>query len=342
MELHEEVTKILNPKIIQKAKTLIKVKLLFYAFIYILFFISIFSPAVYTNQYTLIIAYCFFGLSGILFAFNASHDATHEVLFDKKIFNVILHYMVFNLQGVNATLWKKRHIRSHHLFPNVDGCDADIDDNPFIRLSKQHKLKKMHKFQHLYAPFIYCLYTLHWILIKDFVYLKKTRVANMTDLTYTTSFKIEVILLKLGYFFLLIGLPYLFTEASLGQILIAFFCMHFFISIFFVLTLIISHLTMETVFPIANENGTLPFDYHQHQLAVSMDYHPKSKVANWIFGGFNAHSAHHLFPNMQHTLYAEISPSIKKIALKHGLAYNELPIHKAILSHFRFLKKLGT
>lgn len=340
-ELKDEVNAILNHKVISKANTLIHIKLAFYTILFLGFYALLFTEFVASSFLLLIATYCLFGLSGILLAFNSSHDAVHNTLFKSKKANSILHYLVFNAQGVNATLWKKRHLFSHHLFPNVDGCDADIDDNPFIRLSESHKHKSIHKHQHIYAPFIYCFYTLHWILIKDFIYLKKDRVANMTNLNYSKGFVFETIFLKIIYFIFTIGLPVFLTGFSFLQILFAFIIMHFFISIFFVLTLIISHLTLETTFPVANEKGLLPLNYYEHQLAVSLDYHPTSKLANWVFGGFNSHSAHHLFPNVKHTLYTQITPCIQRVTNKYDLPYNQLNIIKAIKSHFLFLKKLG-
>jgi linoleoyl-CoA desaturase len=117
--------------------------------------------------------------------------------------------------------------------------------------------------------------------------------------------------------------------------------MHFVVSIFFVLTLIISHLSTETVFSKVDKDGVLPYDYYEHHLTVSLDYHPNSKLANWIFGGFNSHSAHHLFPKLPHTVYNIISPTIKSLALKHKLPYNEMNIKDAIFSHYKYLKHLG-
>jgi linoleoyl-CoA desaturase len=69
-------------------------------------------------------------------------------------------------------------------------------------------------------------------------------------------------------------------------------------------------------------------------------YHAESKAANWVFGGFNAHAAHHIFPKLPHTLYPLLTPIIKKKALFFELPYPELPIPQAILSHFRYLRKL--
>ena len=98
---------------------------------------------------------------------------------------------------------------------------------------------------------------------------------------------------------------------------------------------------METNFPKVDKIGFLPTCYHEHQLSVSLDYHPTNKVANWIFGGFNAHAAHHLFPNLPHTLYTVITPTIKEMAIKFSMPYNELSIMNAVRSHFEYLKKLG-
>jgi linoleoyl-CoA desaturase len=338
-DLNKLTRRILTKKMIQKGNLLMKLKFVFYALIFIASYLCLF---ILPNQIELIIInYICIGLFGILLAFNCAHDAVHNTFSQSKKLNKIIYYITFNLQGVNSGLWKKRHMASHHIFPNVDGCDADIDDNPFLRLSKSHALKPHHKYQHLYASFIYCLYTLHWIFIKDFIYLNKKNFANLKNQTYSIPFKIELIALKLFYILYMVVIPYYLTEISMSHILLSFFIMHFVISIFFVLTLVISHLNTETVFPATDKNGVLPYDYYEHQLAVSLDYHPTNNFANWIVGGFNSHAAHHLFPHLPHTLYTNITPAIKRMAHKYKLPYNELGISKAILSHYSYLKELG-
>jgi linoleoyl-CoA desaturase len=341
-ELKKEVAELLNESILSKAKNEMLIKFACYSLLYIALYIFIYIPFIGADFYFLIINYVLFGLTGILLAFNCAHDCVHNTFSKNKRVNAIVFYCVFNSQGVNSRLWHKRHIASHHIFPNVDGCDADIDDNPFMRLSPHHKLRKYQKYQHLYAVFLYLVYTLHWIFVKDFIYLKKKNLANLKNQTHSLAFIAELIILKLLYLTFLIVLPTIFTTATFQQIIIAFIAMHFIISLFFVLTLIISHLCLETEFPEVNENGELPYDYYEHQLAVSLDYHPESKAANFIFGGFNSHTAHHLFPNLQHTLYTHITPLIREKAMKHKLPYNEKSILRAIKSHFGYLKKLGT
>jgi linoleoyl-CoA desaturase len=124
-------------------------------------------------------------------------------------------------------------------------------------------------------------------------------------------------------------------------IVIGFLMMHGVLSLFFVLTIIISHLCEETEFPLADKTGLLPYNFHQHQLAVSLDYHPRNYLANWIFGGFNAHAAHHLFPRLPHTCYPQLTKLIQRLARTHNYPYNQLSIPKAIGSHYRYLKRVG-
>lgn len=341
VDLSNEVHTLLTSKVVRKANVLIKVKCLFYAVAFVGLYVNLYNSFLAEHFFWLTINYVFLGLTGILMAFNCSHDAVHNTFSQWKKANAVLYYITFNLQGVNATLWKKRHLASHHVFPNVDGCDADIDDNPFLRFSPNQPYRNHHQFQHIYAGFIYCFYTIHWILIKDFMYLSKCEMANLKNMKYSFWEVAEVILLKIGYLSYMIILPFLCTNLSLMQIVFAFGIMHICVSLFFVLSLIISHLTLETEFPEVDNNGYLPYDFYEHQLAVSMDYHPTSKLANWVFGGFNSHSAHHLFPKLPHTLYTVISPAIKKKALKYDLPYNEKTIPQAVVSHFRYLKKLG-
>jgi linoleoyl-CoA desaturase len=340
-ELKYEVRHLLNEKIIHKAKSRIVSKFIMYSILYLALYISIYSQLMGSHFYLLILSYVFLGFTGILLAFNGAHDCVHKTFSKSNRINKLVFYLIFSLQGVNSRLWQKRHIASHHIFPNVDGCDADIDNNPFIRLSQQQPKRWYQKYQHVYAVILYAIYTLHWIFVKDVLYLKKKNLANLKNQTYSWEFVLEFILLKLAYFSFMILLPVLFSSASWKEISCAFLMMHCITSVFFVMTLIISHLCLETEFPQLDQNGELPHDYYEHQLAVSLDYHPESKIAGMLFGGFNAHTAHHLFPNLPHTLYSKITPFIRRLAQKHNLPYHEKTIPAAIKSHFSYLRKLG-
>ncbi len=322
-----------------KAKRLLWLKLAFYSLIFCGSYVFLLHHPT-QSFFSLLINYIILGWSGILLAFNAAHDAAHGTFSRQRWVNQLIYHLTFNLQGVNAYLWKIRHISSHHLFPNVDGCDADIDDNFLIKLSPSKPPLRFHRYQHLYATILYLFYTLHWILIKDFIYLFKKDLANLKDQRHSIGQILALLGWKIFYFSYMLGLP-IVVGYSASQIFVVFVIMHFVISLFFVWTLIISHLTMETQFHLADDHGVLPYDYATHQLTVSLDYHPTSPLANWIFGGFNSHAAHHLFPNLPHTTYVRVSQIIKTVTTKYNYPYNELPIGQAIVSHYRFLKTIG-
>ncbi|HEV7781380.1 MAG TPA: acyl-CoA desaturase [Chitinophagaceae bacterium] len=325
--------------LLAKAKRTLWIKMVFYFLLHASSYLVLFL-AHPVGIPALILTYLFIGISGLLLGFNVSHDALHGSFSKNKKINHWLYHVSFNVQGINAYLWKIRHQSSHHIFPNVDGCDADIDDNPFIRLSPQHRLRKYQRYQHLYSFLVYCFYTLHWLLFKDALYLFKKNVANLQKKKHSLKQKILFFAWKIAYLFILLILPVL-TGYSFTEVLLCFFIMHVVNSLCFIHFLIATHLCMETLFPETDENGFLPDDFYTHQLATSLDYAPSSRIFNWFLGGFNAHAAHHLYPKLPHTVYPYISGLIEQKAKEFNMPYHKLNLAEAIHSHYRYLKMMG-
>ena len=326
--------------LLKKRKKLLWIKMVFYFSVhtssYVLLFVV--HPL---GTFNVILNYIFIGISGMLLAFNVSHDACHETFSKNKTVNYWLYHLSFNMQGTNAYLWKIRHTASHHLFPNVDGCDADIDNNPIIRLSPQHPLRKYQKYQHLYSILVYCIYTLHWLLFKDILYFFKKKIANLQNKKHPKIESGLFVFWKLLYLFILLYLP-VKADYPVHIVILCFILMHIANSLFFIHTLIATHLCMETQFPKTGPNGFLPYDYYVHQLATSLDYCPTNRVYNWFLGGFNSHAAHHLYPKLPHTVYPEISRLIQQKAKEFSVQYNQLSLVNSIKSHYRYLKLMGT
>ena len=216
-----------------------------------------------------------------------------------------------------------------------------MDEKPVLRFSPSHRKKSFMKYQHLYAPILYSLYFIVWIYIKDFIYLNKKKLANLKNQSYPFWYTIEVLVWKLVHIFFIIILPYYLLGFNISQILWAYFLMTVVASNVFIYTLVTTHFTIETAFPLANQQGELPYHFAEHQLMVSMDYHPTHFLSSFLFGGFNSHAAHHLFPNLPHTIYPKVTPIIVEKASKYNYQYNVLSLLEAIFSHFRYLKKLG-
>lgn len=286
--------------------------------------------------------YALLGMAGLLVAFNISHDATHGTLTPFPWLNKTVYYLTFNPLGTDAYLWDIRHNQSHHLYPNVDDCDADIDNNFLIRLSPNRPLLPHHRWQYLYAPVLYLFYTLHWVFIKDLRYLFRKNLANLRNMTHPWWEIAGFFMAKAIYFFYLIIAPIWLFGIPWETVLAGFVALHFAMSYFFLFTNIMNHHSQEADFPARDAEGYLPGSWATHQMDTCLDFHPTSKVWGFFFGGFNAHCAHHLFPNVCHVHYSAISRMIIETAAEYGVNHKQSTWWKSLFSHFRHLHDLGT
>ena len=111
---------------------------------------------------------------------NIGHDAIHGAYSSNRSVNKLLAH-TFNFNGASAYMWDKMHNQAHHSFTNVDGFDEDIEPIPIIRICPEKELWPIHRYQHYYAFLIYCLSTLSWVFIKDYVKFFKNTVGNFND-----------------------------------------------------------------------------------------------------------------------------------------------------------------
>src|SRR4051812_45450406 len=116
------------------------------------------------------------GMAGIGFA--VTHDALHGAYSADPRVNRLLGH-VFAALGANPYIWKLTHnhihhtypnVHIHHTYPNVQGYDEDLEVSPLIRLSPHAPHKPIHRFQHVFAFFVYSFATLFWVFVKDYRY----------------------------------------------------------------------------------------------------------------------------------------------------------------------------
>lgn len=293
-----------------------------------------------SNPLSFYIFYLLMGLSILLTAFNISHDAAHGVAVKSKFWNKFLFQLSFNLQGNNAYVWGKNHTESHHLYTNIEGSDIDVLNNPLVRMTETQPLKWFHRFQHVYTPFLYLLYSLNWFLFRE-----SLMVINVSSRTITVEIPtieiIKLVVFKLVYIGYMIVLPLYLLPFSLTTILLAFLLNHFMVSLLFVGVLGVSHLSDYVDHPKPDADGKLNMSWPKLQMCTSVDYNVDSKFFNWTLGGFNAHALHHLLPNVCHVHYIDIVPLFRELCDKHGIIYMEMPYRESLSAHFRFLKAMG-
>lgn len=284
--------------------------------------------------------YLFFQMSGLLIGFSLGHDASHNTAFKNKNANQVLHFFSFLTVGIDPLLWGLRHIRSHHLYANVEGSDIDIDKNPFLRLSPSHPWTKKHKYQHLYAPFVYMLALLHSVFMGDWIYLFSKEYAWMRKGVSKTQLYVRYFLFKILYFSIVLLIPMLFSKFSIQFVIISYVTTSAFTSLLFVVMLVGTHFFYEAEY-YEPEKNELNSSWAVHQLRTSCDWNPNNKFARFLSGGSNCHAAHHLFANICHTNYDKINDLIEQVTDEYGFPYHKKTLLEMMISHFKHLKLMG-
>jgi len=282
-----------------------------------------------------------FGMAGI--GLSIMHDANHRSYSSNQASNKIIG-SVLNLVGGFAPNWQIQHNTLHHGFTNVDGYDEDIDPGNVLRLSPSKPRYRIHRYQHIYAWFLYGLMTITWVLDKDFGQLNRYRKEGLLKLLNKSYNRLlsELIISKVFYWVYVLVIPIIFLPVAWWWVLIMFFIMHFICG--FTLTIIFqsAHVVPTSTYPKPDKEGILSDSWAIHQMLTTADFSPNSRIFSWYVGGLNYQIEHHLFPNICHVHYRKLSQIVKETAREFGIPYNVQPTFiRAVWSHGKMLKHLG-
>jgi linoleoyl-CoA desaturase len=281
------------------------------------------------------------GMAGI--GLSVMHDANHGGYSNKPWLNNLVGYSL-NLVGGNAFNWKVQHNVLHHTYTNIHDVDEDISPRGVLRMTPYGEWKAIHRFQHIYAWFIYGLLTLVWVVSKDFMRLIKYQregLVKKQKASITTEW-IILIVSKILYISYIIVLPAIILPVTWWQIAIGFISMHYLAG--FILAIIFqpAHVIDGTEYPMPDENGKMENTWAIHQLLTTTNFANNNRVLSWYVGGLNYQVEHHLFPNICHIHYRNISSIVKQTAEEFGLPYKSQPTFiGALISHGKLLKQLG-
>ncbi|WP_035468252.1 fatty acid desaturase family protein [Algoriphagus mannitolivorans] len=281
-----------------------------------------------------------FGMAGI--GMGIMHDAIHGTYSSNPKINKLLGYTL-NMVGANATIWKVQHNVLHHSFTNIHEGDDDLNVPFFLRFSPNAKKNLLHPYQHWYTWFFYGLSTLSWVTTKDFIRLDRYYKMGLFKgkNVYRNTF-IKILLWKLVYFAFTLGLPILFSPFGVGEILLAFLALHFVTGLSISLVFQTAHIMPDVSFHLTDEHGMVEGERMIHQLMTTSNYAPKSRVFSWLIGGLNYQIEHHLFPDICHVHYKDISTIVKQTAAEYNLPYySKKNFLHALKSHFKMLHYLG-
>jgi linoleoyl-CoA desaturase len=310
-------------------------KFVFYLFLTLITYFGLYEV---NNVLTFIGCYVAFGFSSLLFAFNFSHDFSHNTIFRSKKWNNLGFTIIYSLVGAHAEAWKQRHIDSHHYAPNVEEYDSDLKISGLIRVIPNSRYAWYHRFQHLYAPLAYTIYSLYWVFVKDFVILfSKEEGSKQKGFIYHCSFWVQ----KIFYLSYLLVLPILFSSQPWFIVVTGFLCMHLLQSLFLLFTFFMTHHVESTAYYTTDSEGNINTSWVMNQIRSSNDMHPFSRTANFILGGFNNHIAHHLFPHVNHIHYPGLNKILYQVLHEHGITPNQTSYFGGIVSHLKLLKEMS-
>lgn len=336
--LFKKISKIVQTQIKADSKEIqqqLIFKFIFYLTLTISFYAGIFWVK---NPWIFVALFVGYGFLSLLFSFNFAHDFSHNTIFKSKQWNHLGFVFMYTMVGAHAEAWKDRHVHSHHYAPNVQGYDSDLDISSLIRVIPGSEYRWYHKYQHLYAPIAYMSYSFFWVFVKDFVLLfSKEEFSVKKDWKYHLSFWLQ----KSFYIGYLLIFPLLFSHQAVIIVVTGFILMHLLQSLFLLFTFFITHHVVGMKYPTTDADGKINASWLDNQIGSSNDFYPFSEFANFIFGGFNNHIAHHLFPNINHAYYPSLNKILYKILIEHGIMPNETTFFGGVKNHLLHLKNLS-
>lgn len=290
------------------------------------------------------VTFMLLGFSSLFLGITIGHDAAHQSVTGHKRLDNFIFQFIFGLQGVSGYMWQIRHNYSHHALPNVIEYDSDMEISSLLLLEPNpEKAKWFHAYQHLYAPFLYMSMSCYILFLQDFKFFTQKEQANLIVKRIPLLEWVKMIGVKIVYFSLYLGLPMTFAPIHFTQLLGAFVLMHALISVFLAFTFFISHHVMEIAYVEAGEKNDFINDaWIRHQIITTIDFNAGSTIANFIFGGFNTHIAHHVFPEISHVHYPALTRIIQNTLTKNNLDwYKSFTFWEGCVSHLKHLKTVA-
>ena len=283
----------------------------------------------------------FLGFVLACIGFNVMHDANHGSYSSRKWVNEMLG-LTLNALGGNNFIWKQKHNIVHHTYTNIDGIDDDIAKSPFVRMCSSQTWVPAHRVQHLYTPFLYALSSMIWILFQDFDKYFKRKIHNTPLSSMSGGDHMVFWISKILYLVFYVAIPIAFIGWQ--SWLIFFLFLH--IGLGFTLSIVfqLAHVVEETEFEsTTGDEKHIENEWAIHQVKTTANFSPGRPIISWLVGGLNYQIEHHLFPRISHIHYPALSKLVQAECAAFNLPYNSLPTFRAaVISHFRFIRTLGT
>lgn len=281
------------------------------------------------------------GLGKAFIGTAVMHDSLHGSYSKSKRVNawVGLSAMII---GVDSLIWKIQHNVLHHTYTNIENTDEDILPRFLFRFSQNQPKMWFHRFQHIYAPLLYCVPLLEWLTTKDF--LKAIDYRKMGLIKPGKAFRTEMAFImarKFFYYIFLVAVPMFVIPVPPGLTLAMILISSGVTGIMLAMIFQTAHVVPSATF-YKPESENIDHSWTAHQLLTTCNYGMGDKVLSWLLGGLNFQIEHHLFPDICHVHYPQIAPIVQQTTQEFGLPYYAVDsFGDAVASHFQMLRALG-
>ncbi len=289
------------------------------------------------GSWKFIALYLLGGLAQTFLLLNIAHDSNHNAISSVPSINKTLNY-VFDLCGISSYMWRILHHRGHHSCINIHDEDDALNGRGLLRFTPYEPRLRLQRFQHIYALFLYAMFSLDYVFARDFeCFFFPTH-----DYLKTRHPVREYVILLAGkafYITYMLILPVVVLGKSLVLVGVSFLLVHLIVGLTVSLVFQTTHTVDDTYFPAGRgefDNGVY------HIFATTADYATTNPIVSWLTGGLNHHIVHHLCPFVCHTHYAPLTQIVKQTAEEFGVPYRQNPtMTRAIWHHLILLRQLG-
>jgi len=281
------------------------------------------------------------GFLTAMIGLNIGHDAIHGSYSKSPGLNKFLG-LTFNMLGANDYVWSISHNIVHHTYTNIPHHDGDIHQLPILRIEPTQELWWVHRFQHIYAYMFYCLASISWVFVKDYVKFFQHQLGGYYRKTFPRKEIFRLFIYKAIYYTLFLAVPFIVIDLAWYWIVLGIIAAHFVEGLSMAIVFMLAHIIEGTSFPEPGPGGKIDMAWADLQMYTTSNFAINNPAVNYLCGGLNFQVEHHLFPKVCHIHYSKISKIVRQTAKDHNLPYLE---HKsffgAIASHTRLLKKFG-
>mmetsp|Transcript_20227 Transcript_20227/g.30656 ORF Transcript_20227/g.30656 Transcript_20227/m.30656 type:complete len:523 (-) Transcript_20227:239-1807(-) len=316
------------------------------------------------------------------------HDGNHGAFSKSPLLNKVAGWTM-DMIGASGFTWELQHMLGHHPYTNLlDTHEADnqakgiIDGNkdqesdpdvfssfPFMRMHPHQTPAWYHKYQHLYAPFLFAFMTILKVFQQDFEIVTSKKLYHIdAHCRYGDPWNVARFwVMKVVSMVYMLVVPccihgiggglFLFVLGHLtcGEVLATMFIVnHVIEGVAYIAknrkdedtttrpqTLQGVTPMVETVQKTSHKQVPL-HDWAAVQCQTSVNWAPGSWFWNHVSGGLSHQIEHHLFPSLCHTHYVYIQSVVQQTCEEYGVPYQAEPsLYTAYGKMMRHLQTLG-